>query len=122
LGWTLGLLGRRGEALDVVRQAELLFPDDPAPRVTHALLLASDGDRAGAVALLDRAAERTGPGAIKRWRPMADFLLRCHDADARIVNPTGAGGDPIREIMQTWTEFLAAQAADRPASADDRNR
>ncbi|HWE36192.1 MAG TPA: protein kinase [Isosphaeraceae bacterium] len=122
LGWTLGLLGRRVEALDVVRQAELLFPDDPAPRVTHALLLASDGDRAGANAQLDHAAERTGPAAVGRWRPMAEFLVRCHDADARIVDPTGAGGDPVRDIMQIWSEFLAAQAAYRPAPNDDRNR
>ena len=73
-GLMLFFLGRKAEARRRLDIAEVFFPDDPNLHVLEALLLAADGDRAGAVALLDESRDQLGAKAITDVRPILDVL------------------------------------------------
>jgi hypothetical protein len=88
LAWMLSLLGRRQEAHDVLAKAELIFPEDPAPRVIHAFMLASEGKLAEAEALLDwvRDNAHASEGTLTSWRSGVRLIARWHDLDTLLLD------------------------------------
>ena len=88
LAMMLSLLGRRQDARDVLAKAELIFPDDPEPRIIHAIVLASEGDLAGAEKLLDWARDHAHASEefLTSWRSGVRFLARFHDFDTLLMD------------------------------------
>jgi hypothetical protein len=87
------LVGERQEARVLLAKAELIFPDDPSPRVSHALLLASDGDQTGAQEQLDRARSHVDPAVFSFWQSAVRFAAQYHDADALFLDRPGSESD-----------------------------
>jgi tetratricopeptide (TPR) repeat protein len=100
LAWQLFMLGQRQEARDLVAKAELIFPEDPSPRVIHALILASEGELGRAFEQLDQVKGHASETTIGHWRSMVKFTDRYHDLDALLLDrPESArGGDILRFI------------------------
>jgi tetratricopeptide (TPR) repeat protein len=100
------LVGQREEARIVLAKAELLFPDDPSPRVSHALLLASEGDQTGAEEQLDRARSRANPAVFAFWQSAVRLIARYHDADALFLDRPGSdsGLGLLKLLLQVWRE------------------
>jgi tetratricopeptide (TPR) repeat protein len=106
LAWLLSLVGERQEARVLLAKAELIFPDDPSPRVTHALLLAAEGDERGAEEQLDRARSHVHPADFAFWQSALRALARYHDADALFLDRPGSdsGLGPLKLFLQFWRE------------------
>jgi tetratricopeptide (TPR) repeat protein len=106
LAWLLSVLGRRQEARDELVKAELIFPDDPSPRVIHALLLAADGDSKGAEGQLDRTRDHVGPVVFGGWQSAVRFIARYHDLDALLLDQAEADSDSelLRFLLRVWAE------------------
>ena len=90
----LSFLGRRQDARDVLAKAELIFPDDPMPRLIHTMILAEEGDLAGAEKLLDWARDHAhvSEEILTTWRSLVRLLARFHDMDTLILDQPGFGG------------------------------
>ena len=88
LALMLSFLGRRQDARDVLAKAELIFPDDPMPRLIHATVLAEEGDLAGAEKLLDWARDHAhvSEEILTSWRSGVRFIARFHDLDTLLID------------------------------------
>jgi tetratricopeptide (TPR) repeat protein len=125
LAWMLSLLGRRPEAHDVLAKDELIFPEDPSPRIIHALMLASEGKLAKAEALLDyvRDNAHVSEETLTSWRSGVRFIARWHDLDTLLLDQQpGLVSNDFRTYAPFLLEFSQTLSSFRNRSTKQSDR